>query len=163
MSELRIRELDEADVQFLRQMLYAALFWRPNGRRLPRALTLRIPQVAQYHKRWGRPGDTGYVAEQDGRPVGAVWYRFFTDERHGDGYVDPETPELAIAVVDGRRGRGIGRQLLDVIHERARRDGLARVSLSVDEDNPAKRLYAAVGYRDFEPGDGKGRMILDLD
>jgi len=33
-----------------------------------------------------------------------AWYRFFTEEAHGEGFVDPATPEVAIAVVDGRRG-----------------------------------------------------------
>jgi GNAT superfamily N-acetyltransferase len=161
-APLIVRELTAADLPFLREMLYTALFWRGGWRRLPRWLTLRLRPVAMYHRGWGRLGDTGFVAEADGLPVGAVWYRFFTEEEHGDGYVDAQTPELAIAVVEGRRGQGIGRRLMEAIHERAQRDDVARISLSVNADNPAKRLYAALGYRDYDPGDRKGRMVLEL-
>ena len=126
-------------------------------------LVLRLEIVAIYHRGWGRAGDTGFVAEENGLPTGAVWYRFFTEEEHGDGYVDPETPELAIAVVVGCCGGGMGRRLLETIHQRARLDGVRRFALSVDAGNPARRLYATLGYREYEPGDGKGRMVLDLD
>jgi hypothetical protein len=37
-----------------------------------------------------------------------------------------------------------------------------RLSLRVDRDNRAKRLYARLGYADYEPGDGLDRMILTL-
>jgi GNAT superfamily N-acetyltransferase len=99
----------------------------------------------------------------DGRSALPQGYRSFSPEEHGDGYVDAETPELAIAVVAGRRGRGLGRRLMETIHERARRDGVRRISLSVNADNPAKRLYAALGDRDYEPADAKSRMVLELD
>ena len=157
-----IRDLKPDEIGFLREMLYAALAWRPDVSLPAAEWVLAHPQVSVFHEDWGRAGDTALVAELDGRLVGIVWYRRFTEGAHGEGFVDEETPELAIAVVDGHRGQGIGRRLLLAAHERARSDGLTRLSLSVDADNPARRLYASVGYREYEPEDGLGRMILDL-
>jgi ribosomal protein S18 acetylase RimI-like enzyme len=167
-----IRPLTKDDLPFLREMLDAAAFWRPPratalGRlrqRIVRPVLRRLFRryLALYHADWGRRGDLGLVAEIDGVPVGAVWYRFFTEASHGDGYIDDQTPELAIAVVDGHRGAGIGRALLEAIADAARAEGVRRIGLSVDHDNPAKGLYAAVGYRELEPDDRHGRMVLDL-
>jgi len=143
-------------------MLYATLDWRADGELPPPEWVLAHPQVAMYHEHWGRAGDAGLVAEEAGRPIGVVWYRLFTEAEHGEGYVDGQTPELAIAVIDGHGGRGVGQRLMEAMHERARESGLARISLSVDLDNPARRLYTRLGYEDFEPKDGNDRMILDL-
>lgn len=163
---MTIRPLTDDDLPFLRRMLDAAAFWRPPSLRwriarpVLRLLVRRY--LALYHAGWGRPGDLGFVGEIGGKAVGAVWYRFFTEKSHGDGYIDEETPELAIAVVEGYRGRGIGRALLSAIAEAARERGVERIGLSVDHDNPAKRLYASVGYRALGPDDPAGRMVLDL-
>ena len=159
---LRIRELEPADADFLGAMLYEAVYWDPNKERLPAELVLAHPQLTIFHEGWGRAGDTGLVAEEDGRPVGVVWYRLFTEAEHGEGFVDEATPELAISVADGHRGKGIGGALMEAIHDRARADGFERISLSADADNPAKRLYSRLGYAEYEPGDGLGRMILTL-
>ncbi len=161
-ASVRIRDLDPGEIEFLREMLIAALAWRP-GVSLPAThLVLAHPQVSVFHEGWGRAGDTALVAEVGGRPIGLAWYRLFTDAAHGEGFIDEKTPELAIAVVEGFRGKGIGRRLLAAAHDRARADGHARLSLSVDPDNPAKRLYASVGYREYEPEDDLGRMVIDV-
>ena len=159
---IRIRDLEPADGDFLGQMLYAALFWDPEKDRLPPEFVLAHPQVSIFHEGWGRPGDTCLVAEGAGGLVGAAWYRLFTEESHGEGFVDERTPELAIAVAEGQRGAGTGGALMNAIAERARTDGFEQLLLSVDPDNPAKRLYARVGYVEYEPGDDLGRMLLPL-
>jgi GNAT superfamily N-acetyltransferase len=157
-----IRDLREDETPFLEEMLYAALAWRTDVELLPAEWVLAHPQVVVFHVGWGRDGDVGLVAEEGGTPLGLAWYRFFTDAEHGEGFVDEETPEVAVAVVDGHRGLGIGRALMEAIHARAREHGVTRISLSVDADNPARRLYLRLGYVDVEPGDEDGRMILEL-
>ena len=108
-----IRELRADEVSFLKDMLYAAIAWNPERQLpLPKAELLDLPQLRIFHEDWGREGDTALVAELDGQPVGLVWYRFFTEDVHGEGFVDEATPEVAIAVVEGQRGNGIGAALM---------------------------------------------------
>jgi ribosomal protein S18 acetylase RimI-like enzyme len=105
-------------------------------------------------KGWGRPGDTVLIAIDDGFPVGAAWYRLFRKGLPGYGFVDEETPELAIAVVPNRRGRGIGEALLGALCERARADGYAGLSLSVERGNPALlSFYEEHGFVQVDGGD----------
>jgi GNAT superfamily N-acetyltransferase len=111
---------------------------------------------------WGRAGDTALVTEDDGRRIGLVWYRLFIEAVHVEGFVDEETPEVAIAVIEDQRASGVATALMGAIHTRARENGVARVSLSVDRENPARRLYERLGYVDVEPDDENGRMILEL-
>lgn len=157
-----IRDLRQDETAFLRDMLYAALDWKPGRWLPPKFLLVRIPQVAIFHKGWGRRGDTGLVAEREGSRVGLVWYRFFTEDEHGEGFVDEATPEVAVAVVDGHRGAGIGTALMEAAHARARADRIERISLSVDHDNPARRLYERLGYVALDEHEGDDRMILEL-
>ena len=163
MHDVIVRDLTTDDLPFLQEMLYAAAFWRPEPPPLIYEAAMNHPYFQLYYADWGRDGDVGVVAEEDGKKIGAAWYRLFTEESHGDGYVDEVTPELAIAVVDGYRGRGVGRALMEALHDRGRQYALVRIALSVNADNPAKHLYRSLGYIDYKPDEPGERMILELD
>jgi ribosomal protein S18 acetylase RimI-like enzyme len=130
-----IRRGGPQDVRFLRDMLHHAYYWRE------REPGEGAGPVALYVKGWGRPGDTALIAIDDGFPVGAAWYRLFRREQPGYGFVDEETPELAIAVVPSRRGRGIGDALLKELYARAKTDGHRAVSLAAERDNEPLVAY----------------------
>lgn len=121
------------------------------------------PRIAKYVTGWGRPGDGAVIAVgDDGRRLGAAWYRLFSEEEPGFGFVNAETPEISIAVVPDSRGRGIGTALLAVLVERARREGFPALSLSVSPQNPAVRLYERSGFVRVPSRDSHWTMRLDL-
>ena len=117
-----LRPVDVHDVRFLRDMLRHAYHWRL-------AEDTERP-VYRYVANWGRKGDAGVVALAGPHAYGAAWYRLFTEAEPGFGFVDEATPELTIAVVPSRRGKGAGAELLVALLERARADGYPAVSLS---------------------------------
>lgn len=97
------------------------------------------------------------------RRLGAVWWVL----REPPLLLNPEggpLPELAIAVVEDERGKGIGRALLDALLERARGQFPA-LALNVHLLNPAARLYIRAGFK--VAGAGRGwygvAMSLPLD
>jgi GNAT superfamily N-acetyltransferase len=61
------------------------------------------------------------------------------------------TAEFGVSVVDGWRGRGIGRALIAACEAWAAEHGVERMILNVSEANEgAIRLYHELGYRDFD-------------
>src|SRR3979411_1138991 len=99
-----IRPADVTDLAVLREMSFYAARWRPGQENESRAEVLSDDHVARYVDGWERPGDMGFVAEEQGRLIGAAWIRLFTRKRPGYGFVDSTIPELSIAVVAARRG-----------------------------------------------------------
>ena len=121
-----LRPVGIHDVRFLRDMLRHAYHWRM-------AEDTERP-VYRYVQNWGRPGDAGVVALEGPHAYGAAWYRLFTHDEPGFGFVDEQTPELTIAVVPSRRGKGAGRELLEALLAQAREDGYGAISLSAAAD-----------------------------
>ena len=153
MDGLVLRRGGAQDVRFLRDMLHHAYYWRA---RVPGSL------VSRYVRGWGRPGDTAVIALDGGFPVGAAWYRVFPEDEPGYGFVDPETPELAIAVVPSKRGHGIGEELLKDLISKAKEAGHSRLSLSVEPGNPARKLYERYGFEVVDEGDEAWTMVASL-
>lgn len=137
---------DEQDERFLWLMLIEAASWRAGARRIDVDEAAGEPGWARYVAGWGRRGDTGIIAERGGSRVGAAWWRFFDETDHGYGFVERGIPELSIGVIEQLRGRGIDSVLLSGLIERAREQELPAISLSVEVDNPAIRLYERVGF-----------------
>jgi len=150
-----IRRGGRQDVRYLRDMLHHAYYWRE------RSPGDGLGPVARYVKGWGRPGDTALIAVDEAFPVGAAWYRLFRNDQPGYGFVDEETPELTIAIVPSRRGKGLGEQLLTSLLDQARKEGYARISLSVEPDNPAIHLYEQHGFA--KVGERAGATIMRAD
>lgn len=161
-DEVTFRPARPDDLEHVRWALVEAVSW-DRGRVLPPfEAVVEHPELARYHRGWGRAGDLGVVAERGGDVVGVALSRLFTDEDHGHGYVDEGTPELAVAVADGERGNGLGTRLLSELADAARVSGFTRLSLSVDVDNPALRLYERLGYRELARDEDGVRMLLEL-
>jgi ribosomal protein S18 acetylase RimI-like enzyme len=144
-KDVRCRPAGPEDFTFLAMMLGESAVWRPEKPTPTGDEVLADPRYARYLVGWPRPSDYGLIAEQDG-PVGAAWYRTFTDASHGFGFVAEDVPELAIAVIASRRHEGIGRRLLVDLIDASVVQGYPALSLSVREANPARRLYESVGF-----------------
>jgi ribosomal protein S18 acetylase RimI-like enzyme len=156
------------DVDFLWEMLYHASYAADEG--VPDAGALPEHAVlARYVEGWGSPSDLGVVAVDDGtgERIGAAWLRLLRGDEQGFGYVDDDTPELAIAVVPAHRGRGVGQGLLAELLDAAR-GAFGTVSLSVRADNPARRLYERTGFRTVHDNDvgneaGSASLTMKID
>jgi len=119
---------------------------------------LADPRYSMYLAGWPRPGDYGLIAEQDS-PVGAAWYRTYTEASHGHGFVTEGIPELSIAVIASRRLAAIGRRLLVDLINASDSEGYEALSLSVREANPARRLYESVGFVPVETHGSSWTMV----
>lgn len=161
MSDWTIRVGGTGDAVHVGRCLYLALSWNPDTIIPPIETVLAHPEVVRYHAGWGRPGDALVVAEGDAGPIGYAFARMFDEKDHGHGYVDPSIPEMGIGVEPGHRAAGVGTALMEALHDELRSAGCRAVSLSVDEANPARRLYSRLGYREVSTVDGVV-MVLEL-
>lgn len=166
-GRIAVRDAGPEDAEFLLDMLLEAYNWT-GEERLSRKQLLRDRTASFYVAGWQRDGDLGVVAVDLGGPsglqipVGAAWLRRFTSAHPGYGYVADDVPELSMAVVRPYRGHGIGTGLVRAVGSRALEAGIARISLSVEDGNPAARLYRSLGFTTVGRNGNADTMVLDL-
>ena len=153
-----IRPVREAEYPVLVDFLYEAIFI-PEGVEPPPRDIIYQPELQVYIKDFGRlRGDTGFVAEADGRIVGAVWVRIMNDY----GHVDDETPSFAISLYKEYRNRGIGTRLMTTMLDELRRQGCRQASLAVQKANYAVRMYLSVGFEIIDENEEEYIMLCRL-
>ena len=137
-----VRSLRPEDHPLLEKFLYQAIYLPPGAQPLPWEVIFK-PEIYKYIDEFGSlPEDFGLAAQAGGEVVGMAWVRVIG----AYGYVDDETPELAISVLPGWRGQGVGTALLTRLFKELEWRGWERTSLSVQKENPALRLYRRMGY-----------------
>ena len=95
------------------------------------------------------PAAECYVIEQMGAPIGKF-------------EIDRPTGRMAhvvdVALTASMRGRGIGEALLRLLQHEAPQG----VCLEVEHSNPARRLYARLGFVDLPPEDDLPRLSREM-
>ena len=142
MSNFVIRKLDISEASLLKEFTYLAIYV-PQGVKMPPKSIVELPELKVYYQNFGREnGDICLVAETDNKIVGAVWTRIVNDFAH----IDDNTPSLAIAVAKESRGKGVGTRLLNKMLDVLKDEGFLSVSLSVQKENYAVKMYKRAGF-----------------
>ncbi|GAA1475474.1 TIGR00730 family Rossman fold protein [Corynebacterium felinum] len=84
-------------------------------------------------------GDIGMVLEDhNGTAIGCMWVTFIKAQ----GFIDEQVPEMVINVDPAWQGKGLGGWLIKEAVSYGRTHGWQGISVSVDPESPARRLYA---------------------
>ncbi len=159
---MRIRRAGADDIDFLQQMLLEAVNWDPGMPPLSADEVRRQPDLERILAGWGRAGDVALVmVDENGSRSGGCWYRFWNEREHSYGFVAEDVPELGVAILPEHRSRGLGSRLLAALLAEADRQGIARLSLSVARGNPARRLYARMGFKKHRRDGDAWTMIVE--
>ena len=136
----KIREIKKKEISLLDDFLYEAIFI-PEGVTPPSRNIIKDEAIQIYVKDFGKQkDDICFVAEVDGRVVGAAWLRIIDDY----GHIDDDTTSLSISVYKGYRNLGIGKALIKNVLEELKKRGYEKTSLSVQKANYASNIYKKV-------------------
>ena len=155
---MELRELRENEYDLLKVFLYEAIFI-PEGVVPPSREIINEPDLKIYYEGFGEgEADYCFVADDDGKVVGAVWTRIMNDY----GHVDDETPSFAISLFKEYRGKGIGTKLMIKMLELLKAKGYKQASLAVQKANYAVKMYEKVGFKTVDENSEEYIMVCEL-
>lgn len=135
---LNIRQATGEDIPAMRALLTCLFALEPDFAVDAKRQTLGLSMLLDDCER-----STAFVAEEDGKVVGMCSAQLTVSTAQG-GY----SALIEDVVVDkGRRGRGVGRALMDAARSWSQARGATRMQLLADRDNaPALSFYAKLGW-----------------
>ena len=153
-----IREIRTTEIPLLEDFLYEAIFV-PEGVAPPPKSIINNEVLQVYVRDFGLlPDDKCLVAEVDGKIVGAIWSRIMEDY----GHIADRIPSIAISLYKEYRNQGIGTELLGQMIQLLRWEGYEKVSLSVQKENYASRMYLKAGFEVLRETEEEYIMVLNL-
>lgn len=155
--DYRIREIRESEYSVLPDFLYEAIFI-PKGTEKPSKSIIEQPELQMYVADFGKEDDWCLVAETKEKIVGAVWVRIMDDY----GYIDDETPSLAISLYEEYRHLGLGMALMKEMLQFLRDKGYKQTSLSVQKANYAANKYRKIGFEVIKENEEEYIMVCQL-
>ena len=160
-SNYYLKSIEKDELSFLEDMLFYAIYVG-EGKPLPLRNIIYEPNLYKYIDKWVQNEDIGYVAvdKKTNKKLGAAWLRFLCQNDKGYGYISNDIPELSIAIYPKYRGNGLGTSLVNYLISELP-EHINSISLSVDTQNPAKRLYERLGFKDYSVNNETAIMIFN--
>lgn len=157
--EYNIRAMERHEYILLNDFLYEAIFV-PKGMEAPDRSIINQPELQVYVSDFGRKeDDICFVAEADGRVIGAVWVRDMDDY----GHIEAGVPSFAISLYKEFRGCGIGTELMHTMLAELKHRGYKRASLSVQRMNYAAKMYQKIGFSIIDENEEEYIMVYDFE
>jgi GNAT superfamily N-acetyltransferase len=144
---IALRPVADSDRDFL-QRLYRSLRWdelAPTGwsDEVKNAFLDGQFSLQDRHFRTAYAGAEFFLVEQAADPIGRLYVHRTAHDLH----------LLEITLLPDRRGRGLGAALLAMLQDEVRAARAGRVRLDVFATNPARHLYARLGFVETNPDD----------
>ena len=153
-----IRKIREDEHTLLNDFIYEAIFI-PEGVEPPPKSIINQTELQVYISNFGKEkDDLCFVAEADGKVVGAVWVR----DMNNYGHIADGVPSFAISLYKEYRNSGIGTSLMETMLRELKNRGYERTSLAVQKANYAVRMYKKVGFEIIDENDEEYIMVCEL-